>query len=82
MLTEEVNRVKSANENMTKTLEDSQNHNKVQEALHSVTCSLNNWMWNMLYNIICCLLWIDPVCDFGGEGEWAWHREEKRSEER
>lgn len=42
MLTEEVNRVKSANENMTKTLEDSQNHNKVQEALHSVTCSLNN----------------------------------------
>lgn len=34
MLTEELNQVKSTNENLTKTLEDSQNQNKV----HKYTC--------------------------------------------
>lgn len=31
MLTEELNRLKSTNENLTKTLEDSQNQNKVHK---------------------------------------------------
>lgn len=36
MLTEELNRVKRANEHMTKTLEESQNHKKVHQVFHCI----------------------------------------------